>query len=264
MGDISKADPSAQSGTSAFQAASGAPYRRFLADLHETHVFDWYMEVGCRRGKSFAPVRSKTIAVDPVFSIKIDVVTRKPRLYLFQETSDEFFESRFLEKNEIALSLSFLDGMHLYEYLLRDLIATERNSSPDGFIMLHDCCPFDHGMTTRDLDNLPDGPWTGDVWKIIPILQAHRPDLKIDVLDCRTTGLVVLSNLDPESRVLEARYDEIRAEYDAIDIAGFGPARFYDSFEYRSSRDVLKSDFAMFAPAAMGGDAPQLHQKITP
>ena len=84
--------------------------------------------------------------------------------------------------------------MHLYEYLLRDLIATERNSSPDGFIMLHDCCPFDHGMTTRDLDNLPDGPWTGDVWKIIPILQAHRPDLKIDVLDCRTTGLVVLSN----------------------------------------------------------------------
>lgn len=253
-----------QGSEAGFQAASGFPYRKFLAELHATHVFDWYMEIGCRRGRSFSPVRSKTIAVDPVFSVKIDVITHKPRLHIFQESSDDFFDSQFLERNEIALKLSFLDGMHLYEYLLRDLIATERNSAADGFIMLHDCCPYDHEMTTRDLDDLPDGAWTGDVWKIVPILQKYRPDLKIDVLDCRTTGLVVVSNLDPKNTVLSENYDAIIKEFNAIDLEMFGVTNFYDSFDYVSARDVAKGGFELFRPAALTGEQGAKQKRVTP
>ena len=52
----------------------GTQYRRFLATLHSRHLFDWYLEVGCRSGESFAPVRSKTIAVDPFFRAEINII----------------------------------------------------------------------------------------------------------------------------------------------------------------------------------------------
>lgn len=60
----------------------------------------------------------------------------KPALHLFQATSDDFFASDFLRRDGIRLGLSFLDGMHLYEFLLRDVMNTEAASDPNGVI----CC----------------------------------------------------------------------------------------------------------------------------
>ncbi|MEM9341750.1 MAG: hypothetical protein AAGA87_01765 [Pseudomonadota bacterium] len=248
----------------AFRKADGMGYRRFLQEMHGQVAFDWYMEVGCRSGRSFAPVRSATIAVDPHFSINADVVGEKPALHIFQQTSDAFFESRFLQKNGIRLGLSFLDGMHLIEFLLRDFIATEAASAPDGITTIHDCCPFSHEMTTRDLDNLPGGAWTGDVWKILPILQTYRDDLKIDVLDCRRTGLVVVSNLDPKSTVLRERYDDILTVYQRLSLQAFGVDRLFDSFTYRSARDEARAGFPLFQQAARAEPVTGRAAKVTP
>ncbi|MEM7526038.1 MAG: class I SAM-dependent methyltransferase, partial [Pseudomonadota bacterium] len=144
-----------------FNRANDVPYKRFMKRLHESLLFDWYMEVGCRTGSILAMARGKSIGVDPYFLMETNIVGVKPRFLTFQETSDDFFASRFLETNKIKLSFSFLDGMHLYEYLLRDFINTEKNSKPGGVIAMHDCCPYDSAMTTRDLENLPRGDWTG-------------------------------------------------------------------------------------------------------
>lgn len=214
----------------------GLHYRRFLAELHATSLFDWYLEVGCRSGESFAPVRSKTIAVDPFFRAEINIIGKKPALHVFQATSDDFFAGGFLLRNDIRLSLAFLDGMHLFEFLLRDFINTEARMDPKGVIMLHDCVPYGLKMTRRDLDNLPDGPWTGDVWKLIPILQKWRPDLTVTVLDCAPTGLVCISGLDPTSRVLADNHDRIVTEYRDMDIKAFGVERFFGSFDFTSAR----------------------------
>jgi hypothetical protein len=83
-----------------FKRANGIGYLKFLRALHASLIFDWYMEVGCRKGDSFAPVRGKTIAVDPFFRVGLDVIGRKPALHVFQSTSDDFFASGFLERNE--------------------------------------------------------------------------------------------------------------------------------------------------------------------
>ncbi len=32
--------------------------------------------------------------------------------------------------------------------------------------------------------------WTGDVWKLIPILQRYRPDLQLTLFDAPPSGLV--------------------------------------------------------------------------
>ncbi len=229
-----------------FKPARGLQYRRFLRRLHAAHLFDWYMEIGCRTGDSLAPVRSKTIAVDPFFRADINIIGKKPALHVFQQTSDDFFASGFLKSQKIKLGCSFLDGMHLFEYLLRDFINTEAHSDRDGVIIMHDCVPFDLAMTTRDLEKLPRGAWTGDVWKLIPILQAYRPDLKLTVFDSRPSGLVCVSNLAPTSKVLRQNYDRIVQDYIDLDLERFGVERFADSFDFTDALEHSEAGFPLW------------------
>lgn len=238
-----------------FNSASGKHYTRFLDGLHRTHLFDWYMEVGCRSGRTFGPVRGKTVAVDPYFRVQSDVIGPKPALHVFQQTSDDFFASGFLSAMKIKLSFSFLDGLHLFEFLLRDFINTEAASHEDGVIALHDCCPFSEEMTSRDLDNLPAGAWTGDVWKLIPILREYRPDLKLTVLDCRPTGLVLVTGLSPKNTVLKKKYDEIVSRYETVTLADYGPERFATSFEMTDARAYATDGYPDFARVALPPDS---------
>jgi hypothetical protein len=233
-----------------FVAATGLDYRAFLDALHQQLRFDWYLEVGSQTGRSLAKSRSPSIAVDPQFRIKYDVAANKPQLHLFQQTSDDFFAAGHLKALKAKPGFSFLDGMHLFEYLLRDFIHAEANSTHASVIALHDCCPFSHAMTTRNIDRLPRGPWTGDVWKLIPILQEYRPDLTIQVLDCAPTGLVLVSGLNPKSRTLKAAYDRILDQYRDLTLAEFGVDRFYQSFAYVDAVALANDGFQPFRAAA--------------
>lgn len=250
--------------TQAFNQARGMKYPRFMAGLHARCLFDWYLELGCRTGRIFARARGKTIAIDPFFQADRNVIGTKPALHIFQQTSDDFFASGFLEAMKITLSYSFLDGMHLFEYLLRDFIGTERASHPGGVIALHDCCPFSFEMTTRDLDNLPRGDWTGDVWKLIPILREYRPDLEITVLDAAPTGLVLVSGLDPNSQVLRQAYDEIVARYIDLSLEEFGLARFNRSFEFTGTEDFAKAGYPLFQKVTLPETQALKPELITP
>lgn len=250
--------------TAEFNAPSDMRYVRFLKQLHQANLFDWYMEVGCRTGRSFAEVRGKTIGVDPFFRVASNVIGAKPALLLFQQTSDDFFGSGMLEALNVRLGFSFLDGMHLFEHLLRDFANTEAASDPAGVIALHDCCPFSHEMTTRDLNNLPTDAWTGDVWKLIPILQNYRPDLKIDVLGCKPTGLVMVSGLDPRNTVLIDRYDEILHEWQTIELRDYGADRFYGAFEYTTVAEIMQDDWAYFSGVRLPQRAALTPEYVTP
>lgn len=244
-----------------YKRALGQRYHWFLKSLHKTLLFDWYLEVGCRTGESFAPVRSKTVAVDPFFRAEINIIGPKPALHVFQQTSDDFFASGFLARNDIRLGLSFLDGMHLFEFLLRDFMHTEAASDPQAVIMMHDCAPYSLAMTTRDLSAIK-GAWTGDVWKLIPILQKWRPELKLTMLDCRPTGLLCVTNLQPGNRVLQDNYDQIIADFSELDIEGFGVERFFSLFDYASARAEAQQGFPLFRALALDPSqalVPRLH-----
>lgn len=242
--------------------AKGARYYDFLAKLHSEIMFDWYLEIGCRTGASFAPVRSKTIAVDVFFRAKKNIIGQKRALHIFQQTSDDFFASGFLNKNDIQLGLSFLDGMHLFEYLLRDFIGTEAASDPRGVIMIHDCVPYNLEMTTRDLSAIA-GAWTGDVWKILPILKTWRPDLELTMLNLRPTGVLCVSNLSPGNRVLQDNYDQIVAEYMEQTIETFGVERYFSLFSYTNAVKIMERGFQMFQPTALPPDAEFIPKKLS-
>jgi hypothetical protein len=131
-------------------------------------------------------------------------------------------------------------------------------------ILLHDCVPFDMEMTTRDIANLPRGAWTGDVWKLVPILLAWRPELTLTVLDCQPTGLVCVSGLDPKNRVLAGSYDRIVAEFRDMTMEDFGVERFFGLFRMASARTERHSGFPLFRPASIPEDMKLEPQAVTP
>ncbi|MFN3722545.1 MAG: class I SAM-dependent methyltransferase [Paracoccaceae bacterium] len=247
-----------------FKQASGLKYTNFMAGLHRDVLLDWYMEVGCRTGRIFANARGKTIAVDPFFRADTNIIGTKPALHVFQQTSDDFFASDFLKAMKAKLSYSFLDGMHLFEFLLRDFMATEKASDPKGVIALHDCCPFSYEMTTRDLSAIPKQAWTGDVWKLIPILMEYRPDLQITVLDAAPTGVVLVSGLDPKSKVLDKKYAEIVEHYSEITLDGFGLETFNALFDYEDTAAFAAAGYPLFSGVKLSESAALKPEKVTP
>jgi capsular polysaccharide biosynthesis protein len=197
----------------------GVNYIDYLADLVIAKKAVRYLEVGTNFGSSLAPINCASIAVDPQFRLSLEVIGKKPTCMFFQMTSDDFFATH--DPAQLLggkLDVAFLDGMHLYEYLLRDFIATEKHCHNNSLIILHDCVPPTFEMTNRNFRPAVLNPnylnyWTGDVWKIMPLLLKYRPDLKVAYVDCPPSGLVIISNCDPTSTILSDNYEEIVNEY---------------------------------------------------
>lgn len=206
--------------------ARGRHYLDVLEHLHTAFTPDWYLEIGSGRGHSLARCRGRAIAVDPDFRLSGDVMGDKPELHLVRDTSESFFARGVARDLAPAVDLAFIDGMHLFEYVLDDFIATERLCRPDSTILLHDLVPFSPASAERVWDENRTKGWSGDVWKMTLILRKYRPDLTFTVLDPRPCGLGMVTGLDPDNDVLSQARDDIVARFMDLTIEAFGPRKF--------------------------------------
>ena len=135
-----------------------------------------------------------------------------PNCRIFEETSDDFFARHDLIDliGGRDLDLAFIDGMHLFEFVLRDLANVERYAGPGTLAVLHDCLPVDAVSAARERTT---SLWTGDVWKCVFALRKHRPDLTLTVIGVGPSGLLLVEGLDPANRTLSQQADEIVAEF---------------------------------------------------
>jgi hypothetical protein len=147
---------------------------------------------------------------------------------------------------------------------LRDFMNTEAQSRAEGVILMHDCSPYDHAMTGRDHSGRRGMAWTGDVWKLLPILKEHRPDLKVQVLDCASTGLVAVTNLDPGNRVLRERYEAIVAAYREVTLRDFGVDRFFAGFAHADAAAEVAAGFPTFRPVMLAPSALRRPERSSP
>lgn len=223
-------------------ALTGISYIEVLDALHRTLQPRRYLEIGMLGGATFRLSRCPSIGVDPVLRLPGDVLVGRPATLLFETTSDRFFATQDPSKLLGGpLDLAFLDGLHVFEVLLRDFINTERHCLPQSVIAMHDCLPTDLGMARpREEPQMPAvsrdrGAWAGDVWKMLPILRKYRPDLRIHVLDAVPTGLVLISGLDPANSVLSTNYSSILLEARALDLQQIGVSRFVASQDVQSA-----------------------------
>jgi hypothetical protein len=180
-------------------------YLDFLAGLHEVVAPSTYLEIGVRHGDSLALARCPAVGIDPGFDLRVEL---GDNVRLFTETSDEYFERREpLEPlGGRPVEMSFIDGMHLAEFALRDFDAVERHSAWTGVVVFDDILPRKPVEAARDRRTRA---WTGDVYKLLGVLRRHRPDLICLRVGTEPTGLLVVLALDPGSRVLDERYDRI-------------------------------------------------------
>ena len=95
----------------------------------------------------------------------------------------------------------------------------ERCGTAQSIVLIHDVVPPDIYMASRDrLDDFRRARsshpmwWTGDVWKVISVLQKYRPDLTLDVFDASPSGLAMVQGLDPASTTLSEHYHRILQE----------------------------------------------------
>lgn len=211
------------------KALRGPPYREFVRDVVKLKRARSYIEVGVHNGSTLTLIDCPSIGVDPNFVFDRNPVGKKSVLHLYQMGSDEFFRDH--DPRAVfggPVDVAFLDGLHQFEYLLRDFINTEKVCGPASLIMLDDCLPINLEMTERkhrpDMrkDKAIAGWWTGDVWKVVDILREYRPDLRIIPVDVVPTGSIVISNLDPASTRLSDAYFEIIDRFAGLELDAEG------------------------------------------
>jgi hypothetical protein len=83
--------------------------------------------------------------------------------------------------------------------------------------------------------------WTGDVWKVILILKKYRPELRVFFLDCPPTGLVAISGLHKDSRVMLESYYNILEEYRDIDYNWHDDRKLWQEYLMLDTRALLEN-----------------------
>ena len=198
-------------------------YYKTLRRLHEVLTPESYLEIGIRKGDSLALATTAAVAIgiDPKPMLSKPTASNAK---IFAFTSDEFFATHDVraELGGRDLDLAFIDGMHLFEYVLRDLANLERCSSPGTVIVLHDCLPVDELSASRERTT---SLWTGDVWKVVPILRRYRPDLSLTIIDSSPSGLVIVEGLDASSKVLDGNAASIVDEFTPLGFRHFEKSR---------------------------------------
>jgi hypothetical protein len=125
-----------------------------------------YLEIGCASDDLFdsVPALNKT-GVDPRKGGNV------------RKTSDDFFLS-----NKSQFDVVFIDGLHTYEQVRKDVINSIKFLKPGGWIALHDMLPLN--WIEHHVPVVSAGIWTGDVWKVaFELSRTDGIDFKILRID---------------------------------------------------------------------------------
>ena len=116
--------------------------------LQEKKLQTAYLEIGCHRDRTFSKVSADVkVGVDPKSGGTVRM------------TSDEFFQ-----QNQQRFDVVFIDGLHHWEQVIRDVQNSLNFLNPGGVILLHDCLPQAREHQLRDKVTRS---WNGDVWRAV-------------------------------------------------------------------------------------------------
>jgi hypothetical protein len=193
----------------------GENYVEVLARIQRHLRPRTYLEIGVETGLSMRLTLPETraIGIDPQPKLSEPLA---PHVRFFQQTSDDFFAQHDVraELGGLPVDLAFIDGMHLFDYALRDFINVERWCTPASTVIIDDCFPMDRRTAQR---NRTTAFWTGDVWKLVVLLKKYRPDLAIHTVATPPTGMCIVRKLDPASIFLADNLPKLVDEFMALD-----------------------------------------------
>lgn len=213
-------------------------YDEFLSSVHQLVKPERYLEIGVRLGHSLSLSRCRSVGIDPAYSIEAEI---NADVSLFRTTSDEYFTrpDPLAPVQGQPFDLTFIDGMHLFEFALRDFVNAERHSRDSSVVIFDDMLPRTVDEAARERHTRL---WTGDLYPIIEVLERYRPEVCTIPVDTQPTGLVLVVGLDPEDTVIADHYDEIMATYRRRDPQPV-PQALLDRFTVQPPQRVLDAGF---------------------
>jgi len=201
-------DPNTDKGNEVEERISGEePYLKVLSRLHHEFNPQFYFEIGVRHGCSLGLAQCPALGIDPVPEITQPLGSNTR---ILEMTSDNFFCGPAKYEIIEPPDLVFIDGMHLFEFVLRDFMHVERYSAHTSMVIIDDIFPNHPAQADRTRRTRV---WTGDVWKIVFCLRQYRPDLQLLSLDASPTGLLLVIGLDPHNKFLWDHYNPIVRSY---------------------------------------------------
>ena len=131
-----------------------------------------YLEIGCDKNQLFSKVNiNNKIGVDPVSGGNV------------RKTSDDFFK-----ENKSNFDIVFIDGLHTYEQVKKDILNSVNCLLNEGIILVHDCMPDSLGKQAVPRYKMQ---WNGDVWKAIVDLRQQE---NLEIYTCEIDqGIGVIS-----------------------------------------------------------------------
>lgn len=229
----------------------GEPYGALIDRIHAHLQPRTYLEIGVFRGASLRLVRPSTaaIGVDPLPKIDFPL---PPNIRVVAKKSDDYFAEHDVraELGGLPVELGFIDGLHQFEYALRDFINLERLSAAASTILIHDVYPLDANTAARERRTTF---WSGDTWRVVLLLRRYRPDLVVHTVLAPPSGLAIVRNLDPGSTLLRDNLGALVAEglqldYDTLDTDKAGQLALLPN-DWEAVRAILDAAPALGHPA---------------
>ena len=135
---------------------------KIIQDIIKIKKYKKYLEIGCFSNELFNQINCEyKIGVDPISGGNV------------KATSDKFFS-----ENKEKFDCVFIDGLHLYYQVKKDIINSVNALSSGGIILLHDCLPnnvFEQAVPRCQYK------WNGDVWKAIVEIRTKK---NLDTYTC--------------------------------------------------------------------------------
>lgn len=147
-----------------------------------------YLEIGCDLNQLFDRVNVPfKVGVDPFSGGTLRM------------TSDAFFA-----QNHNTFDCVFIDGLHLYEQVKKDIDNSLKFLNDGGTIIVHDCLPLTHRLQTSRRES---GSWNGDVWKALVEMRT-RPD--IDTAVCTIDQGIGIIKKRKNSNLLQLKTSDFK------------------------------------------------------
>jgi hypothetical protein len=173
----------------------------FLVRVHQLVKPRFYTEIGVEYGNSLRLADCAALGIDPAPQLTAPL---DPRHKLSLTTSDDFFMLTDAASQLEPIDLAYIDGMHQIEFAMKDFMHTELFCHAGSVVIIDDIYPA-HALQGERVRQ--SRFWTGDVWKIILILENVRPDLILLPMDTSPTGSLLVLGLDPGNRTLWDKFD---------------------------------------------------------
>ena len=127
---------------------------KIVKEIIKRKKFKSYLEIGCFDNQLFNSIKIDKTGVDPFKGGNIKLL------------SDEFFKI-----NKKKYDCVFIDGLHTYEQVKKDIVNSINCINENGIILIHDCLP-----NNVYEQNVPRSvyTWTGDVWKAIVQMRTNK------------------------------------------------------------------------------------------